>query len=142
MISVLRTNRSRKQYLCGELIFSAKNGRSVSKREDLQTFPHIFINFFIFADILLVWNCSKFFGTPLFNKSSLIACKVTKVAFWRAEVLFLPVYAENVSSNGILYPDSIRCRRNLNVPSDFQKGRHFFNVPLTETLVLIPLYFR
>ena len=83
----------------------------------------------------------------LFNKSSLIAL-VTKDAFWRAEVLFLPAYADGVSNNGILYPDSIRSRRNLDVSSDFQKGRHFFNLPLTETedvsqaLVLAsPLFF-
>ena len=49
----------------------------------------------------------------LFNKlkSSLIAL-VTKDACWRAEVLFLPAYANGVSNNGILYPDSIRSRKN------------------------------
>ena len=58
---------------------------------------------------------------------------ITKDAFWRAEVLFLPAYADGVSNNGIVYPDSIRSRRNLDVSSDVQKGRHFCNLPLTET---------
>ena len=68
----------------------------------------------------------------LFKNSSLIA-SVTKDAFWHAEVLFLPAYADGVSNNGILYPDSIRFRRKLDVSSDFKTGRHYFIFPLTET---------